>query len=387
MDGIKNVTLDSPCPVCGSNDWCYYSNRNKYGRKYLYCHRERPDIGTVCNGYYCFLHTNECSVWETVEDHESYNKFDKKSYNKKMVRKTLVPKVEERQKQPIADAKVCNLTYRALLSLLKLEDEDRKYLHSEGFTDEMIKKYSIVSIPPRDADVYNKVVKSSNPYRIEICRALLKQGCSLEHVPGFGINANKKWTMYGPGGIVFPVYNFSGEIVQLRVRAKLTKDDINYYLNVAKRKPPKYMHFASGGKTLGAACNNTYSVYEPAKKTSICFITEGEKKGIMLAEKRGVLGVALQGVNSYKGAMIEKDSSGKNILDYLKEYGIKIIIICYDADKAVNKYVLGSETGTIKELKNHGFRIGVANWNMNIAKGIDDLINLGLNPSLTMLKD
>lgn len=382
MDRIRNVTLDNPCPVCGGTDWCGFSDGNKNRKDYLFCHRERPAIGTVCNGYYCFKLSNQCSIWETVEQHEE----NMTNWGKdKTVQKMVMPAHTEKRKenQKIASLLTRHHTYTALLSLLRLENKDREYLYSEGWSDEMIKKYHIVTLPPRDFEVYNKEIKSSNLYRVEICRKLINMGCDLKYVPGFGKNQKGKWTMYGPGGIVFPVYDFKGRIVQLRLRCKHSKRDLEYYQSVNK-KPPKYKHFSSKNQQLGSACNNIYSIFKPEGNPGVCFITEGEKKGIVIAEKRGALAISLQGVSSY-AVLFEKDSEGKTALDYLKEYGIKIIVVCYDADKVMNKYVLQSEEGTIERLKKSDFKIGVADWNPNVAKGIDDLINKGLNPSITML--
>lgn len=382
MGNIKNVTLDNPCPVCGGTDWCGFSDKNKNRKKYLFCHREKPAIGTVCNGYYCFKLSDECSIWETIEQHEDNN------WGKcKTVQKMAMPahkEKEEKEDDNIATVAARNRTYTALLSLLKLENEDRAYLYSEGWNDEMIEKYKIVTLPPRDFDVYNKEVKSSNPYRVEICQKLINMGCDLKYVPGFGKNQKDKWTMYGPGGIVFPVYDFEDRIVQLRIRCKHTKRDLEYYRSLCK-KPPKYKHFSSGKQKLGSACNNIYSVYKPAGNPGVCFITEGEKKGIMIAEKRGALAISLQGVSSYAVLFNTSNELGKTAIDNLREMGIKIIVVCYDADKVKNKNVLGSEKGTIELLKKSNFRIGIADWNPNVAKGIDDLINKGLNPSISML--
>lgn len=380
---MKNVSRRNPCPICGKDDWCGFDSKG--GKDYVFCHRQHlynVSVGDVVNGYYCFKIAKQCAIFEPLEQHEAYNL--KEGTYRYIEKSHYVPVKDDAEENVKASVDKRDKAYRALLSLLKLEEIDRQYLSSEGWDEDMITRNNIVSLAPRDKDRYEGTT-SINPWRVNSCEKLINMGIDLTNVPGFGVNQKDKWTYYGPAGIVFPCYDFSGRITQLRIRPNFTEEDIKWYKEQDK-KPPKYMNFNSSGNKAGARCGIGYSVYEPKDKSSrICYITEGEKKGIVIAEKRNSTAIALQGVSSFN-ILTEIDDSGLSAIDYLKKKGISTVALCFDADKIYNKYVMGSEEATVKLLKEHGFSIGICNWNLNIAKGIDDLIMKGLNPSIKIVK-
>ncbi|MCR5836503.1 MAG: DUF3854 domain-containing protein [Lachnospiraceae bacterium] len=386
MSNYINVTKRNPCPVCGADSYCAWSNINTTGRSYLFCHFSKVlgyKKGDVVNGMFCFKECEQTDIFETIEQHEMFA--FKKGQFKRVDPPIIIPAVKEPQENFKAPTEYIDKVYKALISMLKLEPESRAYLFSEGWNDEMIKKYSIVSLPPKDYTVYSGEMKSVNKLRVAICAELIKKGFELKGVPGFGVNEKGKWTIFGPGGIIFPVYDFHGRIPQLRVRPVYSKSDIERYKDEGK-KPPKYIFLSSGSAKNGVSCGGGYSIYLPeTKNTPICFITEGEKKGMVIATKRNAAAIALQGVSTYS-KLFEKDEFGKCAIDYLKEYGVKIIAICFDADLATNEQVEYHHRKLIEKLSVYDFKLADCSWNLNVAKGIDDLINKGLNPSITIIK-
>ena len=57
-----------------------------------------------------------------------------------------------------------------------------------------------------------------------------------------------------------------------------------------------------------------------------------------------------------------------------------MFVVAYDSDACVNEQVLHHQQGLVQKLKENNIPVAVASWNYNVAKGIDDLIMLGLNP-------
>lgn len=375
----NNYTKKDPCPICGGDDWCGWSTNNKRGIKYVFCHRTMPPRGTEVNGYICIANYTETSQWESIEDHEN-NTYKKGTYKKPSSNVT-----RETDYKPvvnlIADVETRHKAYFALLKSLKLEEKHRKYLHSEGWNDEMISRFGIVSLPPKDKDAYEGRAKSCNPFRTSLCKKLVDSGISLKHVPGFQLNQKGKWTFNGNPGIVFPCFDINRNIFQLRIRPDYTQEQLAYYKEIGK-KPPKYVFFSSSNEYGGACNEGGYSIYLPTcGYTPVCFITEGEKKGIVIASKRDTMSICVQGVGCF-GTLFTLDKNGKNVLQYLKKRGVEMFVLAYDADKHSNMNVLNAEKKLIEALKKEGFSIAVCEWNLNIAKGIDDLIMLGLNPSI-----
>ena len=61
-----------------------------------------------------------------------------------------------------------------------------------------------------------------------------------------------------------------------------------------------------------------------------------------------------------------------------------MIIVAFDADRATNEAVMCAQNSTIDALKKEGFMVGIAEWNMNLGKGIDDLLASGYRPEFAL---
>ena len=42
-----NVTKREPCPICGKPDYCFWSDNNERGIRYLFCHRIPGSYGEI----------------------------------------------------------------------------------------------------------------------------------------------------------------------------------------------------------------------------------------------------------------------------------------------------------------------------------------------------
>lgn len=89
----------------------------------------------------------------------------------------------------------------------------------------------------------------------------------------------------------------------------------------------------------GCAAANQCSFYGLpfAKTSSLWYITEGEPKGLFASNALSTPVVTLPGVNSY--SLILDDG----VLSQMKELGMKMVVVAFDADKLHNERVLSCE--------------------------------------------
>lgn len=298
---------------------------------------------------------------------------------------------------PPASDEVLDHVYREFLALLKLEPEDRAYLHQEGFTDGLIDYWKIVSVPESDFVRFKSAsYHSVNERRKETTARLLKRVPSLEHIPGFRKNQKGEWTYCGYGGIIFPLFNAKGQIYALRVRNHCQYHDKDGF-PIAKAqyeadpdncfRTGKYVNFTSFGKD-GCKIGCRAGIYLPRTRTGETFkrtriwCTEGEKKSIIGSEMLRNIFIDIPGVSSYK-LLTQQDNDGNSILDFMWNSGCMDIVVAYDADKENNRMVLAAQNGFVELLKQKGFRVLIADWDINVGKGIDDLLKNGGVPHLT----
>lgn len=433
--GVKEVSNSRRCPICGKPEWCGFL-KSPDGEMII-CKRatgtqkKQGVMGTdghfyMCVGISrgdnpCFM---EAGVLKSAMDSNGGKEF--------------VPRMPEPPKEvdPIEQLPddMLDKFYRAMMSHLKLEDVHREYLHKEGWTDEMIKKYNIVSFPEKDRTRFNyrKNVRLKNPYRKRLAKQMLedlgnpKDG--LQGLPGAFLHG-EDWTFTGPSGIIFWQYNAIHQVVGVRIRmdymdvnGELQKDsegtyflqgDVKWYLIPMKgayqilpdgtrsfRKDGmfrgKYRNFSSyladekeesennrlvNIYNKGCAAGNKLSFYSDCSRDDmyIAYITEGEKKGAFANYKMRAPFIALPGVDSW--TLLFKGKNGERPVDILKNNGCKIIVVAFDADKSTNETVLDRERKTAEALRQEGFILGVASWDIHLGKGIDDLLAGGHKPS------
>lgn len=434
--GIKEVSRSRRCPICGHDHWCgYYPSPDgeiiicKRGAE-VNAQKNQGIMGTdghfyMCVGIsrrdnYCFMEANDLMA--------AMEQKGVREYTPKMRELEYVDPVEQ-----LPDG-LLDKYYRAMLSLLKLEDIHREYLYKEGWTDEMISKYGIVSFPEKDFSRYKfrKNVRLKNPYRKRLAsETLAKLGYpskGLLGLPGAFLDKKEEWTFSGRSGILFPQYNAKHQIVGLRIRMDymdindttacdangtyFIEDGEKWYLvpmkGAYKVLPDGTRSFRSDGLFKGKYRNfssfhadekeeekyrivnvykwgvesgNKLSFYTDISRDDmyIAYITEGEKKGAFANYTMRAPFISLPGVDSWK--LLLKGKVGERPVDILKENGCRIIVVAFDADKATNATVLKKETDTASALKKEGFILGVASWDISLGKGIDDLLAGGYKPT------
>lgn len=266
-------------------------------------------------------------------------------------------------------------------------------------------------------------------------------------IPGFYQLGNGQTTFYKLAGVVFPIYNTGGKIIRLRVRdeypaAKGTfegqegyfcfKKD-GWYFNPAESAPVlvyqpksktykvkldaktglplssdgtkckvsgKYKNFSSFQEdpddeqkcirnryTNGCQSGSYPSIYLPdgAVDYSVVYFTEGEKKAMVAAQLLGAPCVSFPGVGTFRTAF-EKRCDRQSIIDHCKARGMKVGVLCYDADKTTNADVLRQEANCVAWFIENGIQLSIGSWNPAFGKGLDDILLMGIRPTIHNVK-
>lgn len=343
---------------------------------------------------------------------------------------TVVDQVNPRSNKEL------DLIYRTMLSFLSLEPCHREYLKREGWSDELINNNMIVSFPEKDYTRFKyRKNDSKNPYRKALAKKVMdKLGLdNLRGVPGAYKDKNGNWTFAGQSGILFPEPDLDHLYYRLRIRmdfndpnaeihTEISLDDWYYDANENKiqshdkwyydtsgnknffsmkgvykiedhrqiydKSRGKYRNFASyhtdeeeekrgfivNSYDQGCEAGNQLGFYYNEQKDDmyIAYVTEGEKKGIFSNDKLRAMVINIPGVNSW--SLLFHGKKGERPIDKLKQKGIRIFVIAYDADKNVNKKVLEQEQNIVNAFREEECVLGTAEWDMNLGKGMDDYL-------------
>lgn len=446
--GIKAVTKNRPCPICGKPDWCGFMPQDEGGEMVL-CMRDvdHENIIGFDGNFYVYVSQSRSNNslfeeavqrqtrqerWAAENGYKQKTQSQPKQY-KKAFETTFASKqlIVEDEVKPKSNSELDKI-YRYLLELLTLDDVHKQYLKNESWSDELIERNMIRSFPERDFTRFKyKNFFSRNKYRKTLARTIIEKygpDCLLG-VPGAYIDKNGNWTFEGPKGIVLPVCDAKGYIYRLRIRmdymdinCELTKgtDGVHYYedsfgkhflepmkgfyiydngTKVFEKVHGKYRNLSSykddkealkqgiqrNMYTKGCESGNQIGIYCNPERDNmyICFITEGEKKGIFCNDKLRSPLASMPGVNSW--AKLFEGEKGERVIDVLKEKGVRMFIVAYDADKETNKKVLNSEKNVVEALKAEGLAVGTASWQIQLGKGLDDLLANGYQPSYTLV--
>lgn len=406
------------CRICGKPDWCY---RLPVQLDRIPAGYTGEDFNSVCNRTDGQVAINDIIIgvngkeyraykidadgigvrFEPLELREAQQKNWRENHGNFQPRRIAKTYADEEilPENPPADDATLDRVYREFLSLLRLEPEDQTYLNREGITEGLIKYWKIVSVPETDYvrwKLGNKY-RTVNDWRKDTCARLLRRVPSLEHVPGFRKDKKGEWTYCGYGGIVFPLYNVHGQIYALRVRNHSQYHDkdgfvisqADYELDKEHNfRTGKYVNFTTFGND-GCKIGCRAGIFLPREREGRPFsrarvwCTEGEKKSIVGSEMLQNIFIDVPGVSSYK-LLAQPDKDGMTILDYLWSIGSSDIVVAYDADKANNQAVLRAQNGLVELLREKGFRVLIADWDINKGKGIDDLLVHGGVPHLSL---
>ena len=115
------------------------------------------------------------------------------------------------------------------------------------------------------------------------------------------------------------------------------------------------------------------------------YATEGEKKAIVANAVMNVPVISIPGVTNFGMLFKPEEGYQHSLMEALKERGMRVAVLVYDADKTTNKTVLRNEQNAVEAFRANGIKIAVGEWNEAWGKGLDDILLEGVFPKVTMV--
>lgn len=249
-----------------------------------------------------------------------------------------------------ASAREVHQTYSMMLSMLTLTQAHLEHLRiKRGLSKEQIERFGFKSTPP--------------PY---LCRSLterlIKQGCTVQGVPGFFLNDKGMWTVrfhQRTAGIMIPIRGVDGLIrgVQIRLDHPIKADD-----DPAEKEGTKYLWLSSAGKNMGTSSGSpVHFIGDPCARA--VYVIEGGLKAYICHALMNRTFAATAGANN----VAQLDA----LFEFLHKNGTEVIIEAEDMDKYRNAMVNAGASKIYLMARKHGLECRRLTWNPNY-KGMDD---------------
>ncbi len=242
-------------------------------------------------------------------------------------------------------------TYSLLLNMLSLTPKHKAHLMSEkrGLTEAQIMERRYKSTPT-----------------FYLCRSLterlIKQGCTVQGVPGFFLDEKGRWTINFnsmTSGILIPSIGIDGLIKGMQLLLDVPLKDKG---DPAGKKGAKYIWLSSYGKNLGTTSGSqVHFIGDPFART--IYVTEGLLKADIAHYHMNRSFAAVAGANN----LTKLDA----LLGILANNGTEQIVEAYDMDKFSNEAVANGKMKICQMAAKHGMKCISLTWNPNY-KGVDD---------------
>ena len=211
----------------------------------------------------------------------------------------------------------------------------------------------------------------------------------LKTIPGFYKRKSEKdFTFKHYKGIGIPIFNEVRQIIGIQIR--LDGEKVN----------PRYFWFSSSStkedEEFGTSSGSPIDVCYPSElKYKGIFITEGKFKALKLAKEFGCVSISVQGVSTWKPIipLLKRicDSVNAKYPKFKNEWRIQMIYSAFDADmcenygvyKQLQKMTDEIRKDTATEVRGAKFNVKYLHWDVTIGKGIDDLINVSDEKTLS----
>lgn len=256
-----------------------------------------------------------------------------------------LPSVENSE---MASIQKIHQTLSFLLGMLTLSNLHRQKLRDRGLTDEQINQLGYKSTPP--------------PY---LCQSLtmriIKQGLTVQGVPGFYIDKNGMWTVKfykKTSGILIPIKGIDSLIRGIQIRLDIPIQD--------KEKPDKggikYLWLSSVNQNMGVTSGSpVHFVGDPSART--VYITEGALKADIAHFLMNRTFAAVAGANN----LMQLDP----LFAILANNGSRLIMEAHDMDKYRNKQIEKGASKIYGMAQKYKMECKRLTWNPNY-KGVDD---------------
>jgi hypothetical protein len=254
--------------------------------------------------------------------------------------------------QSVASLERRNQVYRRLQLVTHLGKDHQAQLLARGYNEQEIQLRGYRSLPPEDRWKLAKECHNGT-------------ASTLRGVPGFFTNKAKNgyvyWSIGGSPGLLIPCRDPAGLIRAYRIRP----DDPG--------KGGKYRWLSSANKSSGTGSGVHCHVARPLAgmvQDKVVWITEGEIKADLAAQRLGAVVVSIPGVSSWSRAV-------PDVAAILPSGGRVVVALDTDwKDKPPVQEAIWSLWQTCLAL---GYETEVATWDVN-HKGLDDALKGGLTP-------
>lgn len=241
--------------------------------------------------------------------------------------------------------------YNSLIAHLSLEERHRENLRKRGLSEEEVElllERGYCTLPP---DIHDRI-RIAGKMRKKFEKDLLQ-------IPGFYETKSGCAAFVGfGGGLLLPVRDAEGRIVGAQVRV----DDPERF------GVGKYVWF-SASRYGGVKAETRTHVAMPKVKAENgwqrVWITEGVLKADISALKLEEPVLGIPGVTTWK---ID------DILQSLWTLGAEEVVVAFDADLRENESVKAQRDKLASELLKYGYRVFIAEWEIEEGKGLDDLL-------------
>ena len=236
--------------------------------------------------------------------------------------------------------------YCSLLQHLPLEGSHREDLHRRGLVDTEI-----------DTSGYKSL---SYAYRNQALIQLRSEfpEAELLSVPGFVRGDDGEIAIVGPAqGLIVPVNDIHGRIIALKVRLDVVQENRGKYCSIS----------GGGGPSCGTPTHVPLGIQGSVLEVRA---TEGELKADAATVLSGIPTIGIPGVSNWAPA-----------LSVLHELGAETVRVAFDADHSTKPHVARELVNFVEALREAGFQVILETWDLDVAKGIDDLLVAGQQPN------
>jgi hypothetical protein len=332
----KTVTTATPCRICGKPDWCRVSEDGLTS----ICRREQshPQLGPGVSK----KDKNGGQQWLYFFGPRPGAGAPTRSHG-------------EGAKNPAAPDEL-HLVYVSLLRALPRSPELQKEFDRRKV--------------PADSPLRKLCRTLPLNGRAAVVRRVVEQGLEslMARTPGFFVQEGERgkyWTIAGPPGLLIPVTDDRGRVVALLVRPFEVQGKRNYT-------------WLSSGKKGGAKVSPP-PIYVPdywtGEHPGTARVTEGVLKAGIATSLSGILTLGLPGLHA------------RGLVKSLKRLKIKTVRLALDADAIRNRHVGVALSTLHRRLTRAGFAVELERWDESDAKGIDDLLVTGKQPSVITGED
>lgn len=253
------------------------------------------------------------------------------------------------QNSDLADIHKIHQTLSLLLSMLTLTEPHRKNLLDRGLTNEQIERLGYKSTPP--------------PYLCQsLTERLIKQGCTVQGVPGFYMNDSGKWTAKfykRTAGILIPARGIDGLVRGAQIRLDVPIKDEN---EDEDKEGTKYLWLSSSNKHMGVTSGSpVHFVGDPFAR--VIYVTEGFLKADVAHCLMNRSFAAVAGANNL--------SQLDPVFSILARSGTKMIVEAHDMDKYRNEMIEKGASKIYLMAHSYGMETRRLTWNPNY-KGVDN---------------